>query len=154
MGGNSFGTFFKVTTFGESHGGALGVVIDGVPAGLKIDREFLQSEMVRRRPGQSKLATARQEGDKVEILSGVLDDVTLGTSLAMLIRNADQHSKDYSDLENVFRPGHADYTYHCKYGIRDVRGGGRSSGRETCARVAAGAVAKMLLKHFGVEIPP
>ncbi len=152
MGGNSFGTFFKVTTFGESHGGALGVVIDGVPAGLKIDREFLASEMARRRPGQSKLATARQEGDGVEILSGVLDDVTLGTSLAMLIRNGDQHSKDYSDLENVFRPGHADYTYFCKYGIRDVRGGGRSSGRETCARVAAGAVAKMLLKHYGVEI--
>lgn len=152
MSGNSFGTLFKVTTFGESHGGALGVVIDGVPAGLKIDREFLASEMERRRPGQSNLATARKEGDSVEILSGVIDDTALGTPLAMIIRNCDQHSKDYSDLENVFRPGHADYGYHCKYGIRDVRGGGRSSGRETCARVAAGAVAKMLLRHYGVEI--
>ncbi len=152
MGGNSFGTLFKVTTFGESHGGALGVIIDGVPAGLNIDREFLASEMARRRPGQSKLATARQESDTVEIVSGVLDDVALGTPVAMIIRNAGQHSKDYSDLENIFRPGHADYGYHCKYGIRDVRGGGRSSGRETCARVAAGAVAKMLLKHYGVEI--
>ncbi|MBR2345158.1 MAG: chorismate synthase [Lentisphaeria bacterium] len=152
MSGNSFGTVFKVTTFGESHGAALGVVIDGVPAGLKIDRDFLDAEMARRRPGQSKLATARQESDAVEILSGVLDDVTTGTALAMLIRNSDQHSKDYSALENVFRPGHADYGYFCKYGIRDVRGGGRSSGRETCARVAAGAIAKMFLRELGIDI--
>ena len=114
MSGNSFGTLFKITTFGESHGAALGVVIDGVPAGLKIDREFLDAEMARRRPGQSKLATARQESDSVEILSGVLDDVTTGTALAMLIRNCDQHSKDYSALENVFRPGHADFGYFSK----------------------------------------
>ena len=152
MSGNSFGTVFKVTTFGESHGAALGVIVDGMPAGIPVDKAFIDAEMARRRPGQSKLATARSEADQVEILSGVLDGVSLGTPIAMIIRNGDQHSKDYSALENIFRPGHADYGYHCKYGIRDVRGGGRSSGRETCARVAAGALAKMFLRSMGIDI--
>ncbi|MCI5779453.1 MAG: chorismate synthase [Lentisphaeria bacterium] len=152
MSGNSFGVIFKVTTFGESHGAALGAVIDGVPAGLGVDRAFLAREMARRRPGQSQLATARRESDAVEILSGVRDDVTLGTPITLLIRNADQHSADYAALEEVFRPGHADYGYFCKYGVRDARGGGRASGRETCARVAAGAVAKMFLRTLGVNI--
>ena len=152
MSGNSFGTIFRITTFGESHGAALGVVIDGVPAGIKIDRDFIRQEMARRRPGQSALTTARQEEDEVEILSGVLEDVSTGTPLAMMIRNTSQRSKDYSDLENIFRPGHADFGFYSKYGIRDVRGGGRSSGRETCARVAAGAVAKMMLAAYGIKI--
>ena len=151
MSGNSFGEIFRITTFGESHGAALGVVIDGVPAGLVIDENFIQSELDRRRPGQSELATARKESDKVEILSGVLDGISTGTALAMLIRNADQHSSDYNDIAGTFRPGHADYTFFAKYGIRDARGGGRSSGRETAARVAAGAVAKLFLKTLGVE---
>ena len=152
MSGNSFGTVFRVTTFGESHGAALGVVIDGVPAGLAIDKALLDAEMARRRPGQSALTTARKEADAVEILSGVKDGAALGTPLAMLIRNADQHSGDYAALEDVFRPGHADYAYFRKYGVRDARGGGRSSGRETCARVAAGAVAKVFLRTLGVDI--
>ena len=152
MSGNSFGNIFKITTFGESHGEALGVVIDGVPAGLKIDREFIARQMARRRPGQSKMTTARQESDQVEILSGVLDDIATGTPLAMIIRNTNQRSKDYSDIAGIFRPGHADYGYFAKYGIRDVRGGGRSSGRETCARVAAGAVAQILLSSYGIDI--
>ena len=152
MSGNSFGTIFKITTFGESHGDALGVIVDGMPAGVKIDFDFLQNEMARRRPGQSALATARKESDTLKILSGVLDGVTLGTPIAMVVENTNQHSKDYSDLENVFRPGHADYGYFAKYGIRDVRGGGRSSGRETCARVAAGALAKLFLKSMNIDI--
>ena len=152
MSGNSFGEIFRITTFGESHGAALGVVIDGVPAGLEIDIEAVQRELDRRRPGQSALATARNEADKVEILSGVLEGRATGTALAMMIRNCNQHSKDYSELEHIFRPGHADYGYFSKYGIRDVRGGGRSSGRETAARVAAGAVAKALLKKQGIDI--
>ena len=152
MSGSSFGNIFKITTFGESHGAALGVVIDGVPAGLPIDLEFIQSELDRRRPGQSSLTTARKEGDQAEILSGVLNGIATGTPLAILIRNTDQRSKDYSNLEHTFRPGHADYTYTAKYGIRDVRGGGRSSGRETAARVAAGAVAKLFLQTLGVKI--
>ena len=152
MSGTVFGSVFKISTFGESHGNALGVVIDGMPAGVKIDREFIAGEMARRRPGQSALTTARQEADLPEILSGVLDDISTGTPLAMIIRNTDQHSKDYRDLEDVFRPGHADFGYFTKYGIRDARGGGRSSGRETCARVAAGAVAKLFLRSYGIKI--
>ncbi len=152
MSGSVSGNIFKITTFGESHGEALGVVIDGLPAGVKIDRELLDFEMSRRRPGQSGLTTPRNEADTVEILSGVLNDTSTGTPLAMIIRNTNQHSKDYSHLENIFRPGHADFGFFSKYGIRDVRGGGRSSGRETCARVAAGAVAKMMLASYGISI--
>ncbi len=152
MSGSSFGKIFQISTFGESHGAALGVVIDGVPAGLPIDINFIQSELDRRRPGQSSLTTARKEGDQAEILSGVLNGIATGTPLAIIIRNTDQRSKDYSKLEHTFRPGHADYTYTAKYGIRDVRGGGRSSGRETAARVAAGAVAKLFLQTLGVKI--
>ncbi len=152
MSGSVFGNIFKISTFGESHGEALGVVIDGLPAGIRIDRGFIAAQMARRRPGQSALTTSRQEADEVEILSGVLDDVSTGTPLAMIIRNTNQHSKDYSELEKIFRPGHADYGYFCKYGIRDVRGGGRSSGRETCARVAAGAVAQLMLNSYGIKI--
>ena len=152
MGGSSFGEIFRVTTFGESHGAALGAVVDGVPAGLPVDTEFIQHELDRRRPGQSALTTARKEGDQVEILSGVLEGVATGTPIALLIRNTNQQSKDYSALAEIFRPGHADYTWQAKYGIRDIRGGGRSSGRETAARVAAGAIAKLLLLRKGVKI--
>ncbi len=149
---NTFGTIFCVTTFGESHGAALGVTIDGVPAGIPVDAGYIQAEMNRRRPGQSAMTTARQEADQVEILSGVFGGKTTGTALAMMIRNADHHSADYSEIANTFRPGHADYTFDRKYGFRDYRGGGRSSGRETAARVAAGAVAKLLLKHYGITV--
>ena len=149
---NSFGTVFKVTTFGESHGAALGVIIDGVPAGIPIDADFIQHELDRRKPGQSEVCTARKESDSGEILSGVFQGVSTGTPIAILLRNADQHSKDYSNIAEIFRPGHADYTFFQKYGIRDYRGGGRSSGRETAARVAAGAVAKLLLKEYGITI--
>ncbi len=152
MSGNTLGEQFRVTTFGESHGAGLGVVIDGIPAGVPIDQEFLQQELDRRRPGQSKVSTMRQETDQAEILSGVFEGVSTGTSLAIIIRNTDQRSKDYSSLANVFRPGHADYSYFKKYGIRDYRGGGRSSGRETVARVAAGAIAKLVLKTMGVSV--
>ena len=152
MSGSTFGKIFQVTTFGESHGAALGVIVDGMPAGICIDRELLKNDMLRRRPGQSALTTSRSEGDEVEILSGILDEVTTGTPVAMLIRNTNQRSKDYGELAEVFRPGHADYGYFAKYGIRDYRGGGRSSGRETCARVAAGALAKMVLARYGINI--
>ena len=152
MSGSSFGEIFKITTFGESHGAALGVVIDGVPAGLPVDIEFIKQELARRRPGQSALATARQESDAPEILSGVFNGIATGTPLAIIIRNTDQRSHDYSKVEHIFRPGHADYTYNAKYGFRDYRGGGRSSGRETAARVAAGAVAKLFLKTLGIDI--
>ena len=126
---NTFGERFKFTTFGESHGKALGVIIDGVPAGIHIDEDFIQSEMDRRKPGQNKFQTQRKEGDKVEILSGVFEGVTTGTSLAMIIFNENQKSKDYANVKDLFRPGHADFTYFHKYGIRDYRGGGRSSAR-------------------------
>lgn len=149
---NTFGTLFSVTTFGESHGPALGVVIDGVPAGLTLDIPFIQSELDRRKPGQSSLTTARKESDTVEVLSGVFEGRTTGTPLAMLLRNADQHSSDYSNVAETFRPGHADFTFDKKYGFRDYRGGGRSSGRETAARVAAGAVAKLLLAESGITV--
>ena len=149
---NSFGELFRITTFGESHGAALGVVIDGVPAGLEIDTDFIASEMARRRPGQSDVSTARNEADAPEILSGVFEGKATGTPLTLLIRNSNQHSSDYSNIMNIYRPGHADYTFDKKYGFRDYRGGGRSSGRETCARVAAGAVAKLLLRQFGITV--
>ncbi|GGD42557.1 chorismate synthase [Malaciobacter pacificus] len=149
---NTFGHRFRFTTFGESHGKALGCIVDGVPAGIKIDEEFIQNEMDRRKPGKNKYATARKEGDVVEILSGVFEGFTTGTSIAMVIFNENQKSKDYSNIKDLFRPGHADFTYFNKYGIRDYRGGGRSSARETAARVAAGAIAKLMLKELGVKI--
>ena len=150
--GNSFGTLFKITTFGESHGPAIGVVIDGCPAGLEIDESFIQSELDKRKPGQSKITTQRKEEDTFEILSGVFEGKSTGTPIAIVIKNKDQKSKDYSHISESFRPSHADYTYQEKYGIRDYRGGGRSSARETAARVAAGAVAKLMLKKLGIQI--
>ncbi len=152
MAGNTFGTLFKITTFGESHGEAIGVVIDGCPANLNVDFEFIQAEMDKRRPGQSKLTTQRKESDSVKIISGVYEGKTTGTPITILIPNEDQRSKDYTHLEDTFRPSHADFTYQQKYGHRDHRGGGRSSARETAARVAAGAIAKILLKQAGIEI--
>lgn len=149
---NTFGHRFRFTTFGESHGKALGCIVDGVPAGIKIDEEFIQNEMNRRKPGQNKYATARKEGDVVEILSGVFEGVTTGTSISMIIFNENQKSSDYSNIKDLFRPGHADFTYFNKYGIRDYRGGGRSSARETVARVAAGAIAKLMLNELGINI--
>ncbi len=152
MAGSTFGTLFRISTFGESHGPALGVVIDGCPAGLAFDLDFVQREMARRRPGQSKIVTQRQEEDAVEVLSGVFEGQTTGTPIGLLIRNADQRSHDYSHIADKYRPSHADYTFQAKYGVRDYRGGGRSSARETAARVAAGAVAKLLLRRAGVEV--
>jgi chorismate synthase len=150
--GNSYGKIFRITTFGESHGPAIGVIIDGCPAGLPVDESFIQSELSRRRPGQSRITTQRKEDDTLKILSGVFEGVTTGTPIAISIENQDQRSKDYSHIANTFRPSHADYTYESKYGVRDYRGGGRSSARETAARVAAGAIAKTLLKQSGVTI--
>lgn len=147
---NTYGQAFKITTFGESHGRALGVIIDGCPAGLEIDEAFIQSELDRRKPGQSKIVTQRKEGDKFEILSGVFEGKATGTPISLVIFNEDQRSKDYSHIADKFRPSHADYTYSAKYGERDYRGGGRSSARETAARVAAGAVAKLFLKQYGI----
>ena len=152
MSGNSFGKIFQISTFGESHGRALGVIIDGCPAGLEIDADFIQEELARRRPGQSKIVTQRKEGDQVEILSGTFEGKSTGTPLAMVIYNADARSRDYSHIADKFRPSHADFTYFKKYGLRDYRGGGRSSARETAARVAAGAVAKMLLRQSGIAV--
>lgn len=152
MAGNSFGEIFRFTTFGESHGAAIGVIVDGVPAGIPLDISMIQLELDRRRPGQSKLTTQRKESDSAEILSGVFEGLTTGTPIAMIIRNQDQRSQDYSAIKDIFRPGHADAGYFLKYGIRDYRGGGRSSGRETAARVAAGAVAKQILKHFNISV--
>lgn len=152
MAGSVFGNFFRVTTFGESHGAAIGCVIDGCPAGLHLSEEDIQKYLDRRKPGQSDFTTKRKEADRVEILSGVFEKKTEGTPIALLIRNEDQHSKDYSDLKDKFRPGHADYGFFEKFGFRDYRGGGRSSGRETAARVAAGAVAAKLLDEFGIEV--
>ena len=149
---NSFGQNFRFTTFGESHGKAIGCVVDGVPAGIKIDEEFIQSEMNRRKPGQNKYATARKEGDVIEILSGVFEGLSTGTPIAMIIYNENQKSKDYTNVKDLFRPGHADFTYFAKYGLRDYRGGGRSSARETASRVAAGAIAKLMLKEVNIEI--
>ena len=149
---NSFGQKFRFTTFGESHGTALGVIVDGVPSGLKIDQEFIQNEMDRRKPGKSEVETARKESDKIEILSGVFEGISTGTPIAMVLYNENQKSRDYSNVKDLFRPGHADFTYFYKYGIRDYRGGGRSSARETSTRVACGAIAKLLLKEVGIEV--
>lgn len=149
---NSYGTLFRISTFGESHGPAIGVIIDGCPAGVVMDEAFIQSELDRRKPGQSKITTQRKEDDSFKILSGVFEGISTGTPIAIVIENQDQRSKDYSHIQNTFRPSHADYTYETKYGIRDYRGGGRSSARETAARVAAGAIAKLLLKNAGVYV--
>ncbi len=152
MAGNTFGVCFRVTTFGESHGAAIGCVIDGCPAGLAIDEGFIQREMARRRPGQSALVTQRREADRVQVKSGVFEGRTTGAPIALLIPNEDHRSRDYEHLADAFRPSHADYTYQAKYGHRDYRGGGRSSARETAARVAAGAIAKLLLRQQGIEV--
>ncbi|HTM58672.1 MAG TPA: chorismate synthase [Candidatus Udaeobacter sp.] len=149
---STFGHLFRVTTFGESHGPAVGVVVDGMPPGIRIEAAAIQHELDRRRPGQSALTTQRQEADQAEILSGVFEGVTLGTPIAILVRNNDARSKDYDALKDVYRPGHADYVYFEKYGIRDHRGGGRSSGRETVGRVAAGALARAALGMLRVSI--
>ncbi len=152
MAGNIFGQIFRITTFGESHGLGLGVIIDGCPAGIEIDLDFIQSEMMRRRPGQSKIVTQRKEGDEVQILSGVFEGKSTGTPISMVVYNKDARSKDYSHIATKFRPSHADFTFQEKYGFRDYRGGGRSSARETAARVAAGAVAKLFLKSMGIKV--
>ncbi len=149
---NSYGTLFRISTFGESHGPAIGVIIDGCPAGLEIDESYIQAELDRRKPGQSKITTQRKEDDIFKILSGVFEGKSTGTPIAIVIENQDQRSKDYSHIAEAFRPSHADYTYEVKYGNRDYRGGGRSSARETAARVAAGAIAKLFLKKIGVEV--
>lgn len=150
--GSIYGKIFSISTFGESHGAGIGVVIDGCPAGVSFDATFIQDELTRRKPGQSRITTQRKEADEFEVLSGVFEGVTTGTPIALLIRNEDQRSKDYAHIADRFRPSHADFTYEEKYGIRDYRGGGRSSARETAARVAAGAVAKLMLKELGVSI--
>lgn len=152
MAGSTYGTIFKITTWGESHGAAIGAVIDGCPAGLSLDRENIQEYLNRRRPGQGRFSTQRQEGDQVEILSGIFEGKTTGTPISLMVRNEDQRSKDYGNIKDCYRPGHADYTFDRKYGFRDYRGGGRSSGRETIGRVAAGAVARLLLKELGIEV--
>jgi len=150
--GSTYGKIFKIATFGESHGVGIGVIIEGCPAGVSFDTDFIQSELTRRKPGQSRITTQRREADEFEVLSGVFEGKTTGTPIAMVIRNEDQRSKDYSHIAAQFRPSHADYTYQAKYGVRDYRGGGRSSARETAARVAAGALAKLLLNDLGVSI--
>ena len=149
---NTFGEIFRLTTFGESHGPAIGGVIDGMPAGIGIDLGFVQRELDRRRPGQSALTTPRKESDRVEILSGLFEGKTTGTPIGFIIRNENQHSADYDNLRDVFRPSHADYTYYNKYGIRDHRGGGRASARETAARCVAGAFAKIALQAYGIDV--
>ena len=150
--GNSYGKIFKLTTFGESHGASIGGIIDGCPSGIKIDLEYVQNQLDRRRPGQSKVVSERNELDKVEILSGIFNGVSTGTPIGFIIKNNDQRAKDYSNLEQAFRPSHADFTYSKKYGNRDFRGGGRSSARETACRVVAGSVAQLILNKIGVEI--
>ena len=149
---NSFGQKLQFSTFGESHGTAIGCILDGLPAGLLIDEVYIQAELDRRKPGKSEFETARKEADKVEILSGVFEGLSTGTPIAMIIYNTNQKSKDYTNIKDVFRPGHADFTYFHKYGLRDYRGGGRSSARETAARVAAGAIAKLMLETLNVSI--
>mgnify|MGYP000334822084 CR=1 FL=1 len=150
--GSTYGKLFQISTFGESHGAAVGVVVQGCPAGIEIDLDYIQSELDRRKPGQSRITTQRKEADSVEIVSGIFEGKSTGTPIAMLVWNGDQRSKDYSHIADQFRPSHADYTYFEKYGIRDYRGGGRSSARETVARVAAGALAKLVLNQIGVKI--
>lgn len=152
MAGNTYGQIFRITTFGESHGRAIGLILDGCPAGLEVDEGFVQQELARRRPGQSKIVTQRKEADQVEFLSGIFEGATTGTPISMVIYNADARSKDYSHIADKFRPSHADFTYQAKWGRRDYRGGGRSSARETAARVAGGAIAKLLLRQHGIDI--
>ena len=152
MAGSSFGTIFRITTWGESHGPSIGVVVDGCPAGLFLSEEDIQMQLNRRRPGQSRYSTPRNEADRVHILSGIFEGRTTGTPIAMEVINETQRSKDYSEIANSYRPGHADYTFDQKYGFRDYRGGGRSSGRETIGRVAAGAIACELLKELGISV--
>ncbi len=152
MAGNMFGTLFKLSSFGESHGPALGGVIDGCPAGLKIDLEFIQQELDRRKPGQSHITTQRKEGDEVEFLSGIFEGVSTGMPIGFVIKNEDQKTKDYSHIKDTFRPSHADFTYEEKFGLRDYRGGGRSSARETVCRIVAGAIAKLILKEKNISI--
>ncbi|MCB6414615.1 chorismate synthase [Dorea acetigenes] len=152
MAGSTYGTLFKITTWGESHGAAIGVVIDGCPAGLSLCETDIQSFLDRRKPGQSRYTTKRNEGDKVEILSGIFEGKTTGTPISLIVRNEDQISRDYGNIKDCYRPGHADYTFSEKYGFRDYRGGGRSSGRETIGRVAAGAVASRILQQLGIEV--
>ena len=149
---STYGKLFKIATFGESHGASIGVVVEGCPAGVPFDLAFIQQELDRRKPGQSRITTQRREADTVQVLSGVFEDKTTGTPIAMMIWNEDQRSKDYSHISQQFRPSHADFTYQTKYGVRDYRGGGRSSARETAARVAAGALAKLVLKDLGVDV--
>ncbi|MFN4086415.1 MAG: chorismate synthase [Spirosomataceae bacterium] len=149
---STYGKLFKISTFGESHGAAIGVVIDGCPAGVPWDEDFIQSELARRKPGQSRITTQRKEADSFQVLSGVFEGLTTGTPIALVIFNEDQRSKDYGHIADKFRPSHADFTYTAKYGVRDYRGGGRSSARETAARVAAGAVAQLVLKSLGVQV--
>ena len=149
---NSFGKIFRVTTFGESHGVAVGGVIDGMPAGIEIDLDKVQQELNRRRPGQSSIVTSRDEKDQVKILSGIFEGKTTGTPIGFMVENGDQHSSDYENIRNTFRPSHADFTYTAKYGLRDHRGGGRSSARETISRVVAGAFARQALEQIGVKI--
>jgi chorismate synthase len=152
MAGNSFGQLFKISTYGESHGVGIGVIIDGCPPSIEIDLDFLKAEMIRRKPGQSKIVTQRQENDEVEIQSGIFEGKTTGTPIHLFIKNEDQRSKDYNHIANKYRPSHADFVYDSKYGFRDFRGGGRASARETAARVAAGAISKMILKKYGIQI--
>ena len=152
MAGSTFGSVFRVTTWGESHGAALGAVVDGVPAGLMLSEDDVQRFLDRRKPGQNAFTTARKEADRVRILSGVFEGMTTGTPISMLVENTDQRSRDYSQIKDVYRPGHADHTFDLKYGFRDYRGGGRSSGRETIGRVCGGAVASVLLSHLGIRV--
>ena len=150
--GSTFGTLFRITTWGESHGPALGVVVDGCPAGIPLTTDYIQAFLDRRKPGQSKFTTARRESDTVEILSGVFEGYTTGTPISLVVRNNDQRSHDYSNIKDCYRPGHADYTFDKKYGLRDYRGGGRTSGRETIGRVAGGAVASRILECLGIKL--
>jgi chorismate synthase len=152
MAGNSFGTLFKLTSFGESHGPAIGGIIDGCPAGLRIDYDFIQAELERRKPGQSHITTQRKEEDRVEFLSGIFEGLTTGTPIGFVIKNEDQKSTDYSKIKGTYRPSHADFTYAQKYGHRDHRGGGRSSARETACRIVAGAIAKLILKEKNISV--
>ena len=149
---NTFGNIFTLTTFGESHGEAIGGVVDGMPAGIEVDLDFIQSELNRRRPGQSSITTSRQEGDVVELLSGVFEGRTTGCPIGFMVRNTNQHSQDYENMRQMFRPSHADYTYYNKYGNRDYRGGGRSSARITISRVVAGALAKLALRQLNIQV--
>ena len=149
---NTFGTLFTLTTFGESHGPGVGGVVDGMPAGIEVDMDFIQHELDRRRPGQSAITTARKEGDRVELLSGIFEGRTTGAPIGFLVRNTNHHSQDYENMRCLFRPSHADFTYHQKYGIRDHRGGGRTSARTTISRCVGGAFAKLVLQRLGVSI--